>query len=147
MKILILNGPNLKHLGLREPDIYGNKGLEEVSRLVREEIRASNLTLEFKQSNSEGVLIDYLERAWEEKVQGIVINAGAYTHTSIALADCLAWIKIPYVEVHLSNVYAREEFRHKSYLARRAVGVISGFGIYSYVLGVKALYNYLIESQ
>lgn len=147
MKILILNGPNLKHIGLREPNIYGSKGLAEVSRLVEKEMGKVNLTLEFKQSNSEGGLIDYLEQAWKEKVKGIVINAGAYTHTSIALADCLAWIKIPYVEVHLSNVYAREEFRHKSYLAPKAVGVISGFGIYSYVLGVKALYNYLTESQ
>ncbi|KUJ95195.1 MAG: 3-dehydroquinate dehydratase [Desulfonauticus sp.] len=146
MDILILNGPNLKYIGQREPHIYGEKGLDALPSLVAQEV-SPRLNLTLKQSNSEGELINYLEEAWEKKVSGIVINAGAYTHTSIAIADCLSWIKIPYVEVHLSNVYAREEFRHKSYLSAKALGVISGFGIYSYVLGVKALYHYLSQVE
>ncbi|MDQ7031687.1 MAG: type II 3-dehydroquinate dehydratase [Desulfonauticus sp.] len=138
MKISIVNGPNLKYIGQREPDIYGNVSLDNLKNYINQYIKTP-CQIEVYQSNSEGALIDYLETLWENEWDGIVINAGAYTHTSIALADCLSWIKLPYVEVHLSNIYARETFRHKSFLSAKAIGVICGFGIYGYVLGVQAL--------
>jgi len=146
MKIAIVNGPNLKYIGKRETNIYGDKSLDDLPSYIAQELNLGReISITTFQSNSEGQLIDFLEKLWESKGNGIVINAGAYTHTSIALADCLRWISIPYVEIHLSNVYARESFRHKSLLAPKALGVICGFGIYSYVLGVRALLNYLNE--
>jgi len=144
MKIAIVNGPNLKYIGKRETSIYGDRSLDDLPSYIAQELNLGReIAIITYQSNSEGKLIDFLEELWETKCQGIVINAGAYTHTSVALADCLCWINIPYVEVHLSNVYSRESFRHKSLLASRAQGVICGFGIYGYVLGVQALLNYL----
>ena len=140
MKIAIINGPNLKFIGQREINIYGKHSLKDLRKYILANIHnVKDLELDIYQSNSEGKLIDYIEEFWINKGNGIVINAGAYTHTSIALADCLKWINIPYIEVHLSNVYARESFRHKSFIAENAVGVICGFGIDSYVLGVEAL--------
>ena len=139
---LILNGPNLGHLGIRQPEIYGAIGMEAVPGLVNRLLgeRAENIHLLFEQKNGEGELIDRLERAREEGIAGVVFNAGAYTHTSLALADCLAWIDIPTVEVHISNVFAREEaIRKQSFMAAHVVGVISGFGIMSYALAVQAL--------
>lgn len=146
MDILIMNGPNLGHLGQRQPEIYGNLGLDALPDMVRELMgdASSSVSLTFFQSNSEGGLIDRLEDAWRNKVDGLVLNAGAYTHTSLALADCLAWIKIPCVEVHLSNVHARSSaLRHQSLIARHCIGAIAGFGIMSYALGVQALWRCL----
>ena len=144
-RILVLNGPNLGALGVRQPDIYGSSGMDAVPGLVAQVLgaRASEVELEFFQTNGEGALIDRLEQAREEGVCGVVLNAGAYTHTSLALADCLAWIKLPCVEVHLSNILARSEERHVSRIARHCIGVISGFGLESYALAVLALYRRL----
>jgi 3-dehydroquinate dehydratase-2 len=139
---LVLNGPNLGHLGVRQPEIYGTAGMDAVPGLVRSLLgeRAEGVRLLFDQKNGEGELIDRLEKAREEGVDGVAFNAGAYTHTSLALADCLAWIGIPAVEVHISNVFAREEaVRSRSFMAARVIGVISGFGIMSYALAVQAL--------
>jgi 3-dehydroquinate dehydratase-2 len=145
-QILVLNGPNLAFIGSRRPEIYGGRPLsdipEMVSALLKEEM--SKINLIFFQSNSESGLIECLEKAREEGVHGIVLNAGAYTHTSLALADCVEWIGIPVVEVHISNVFARaEKIRRRSFLAPHAIGIISGFGLQSYALGVLALYAHL----
>ncbi len=142
LRILIMNGPNLKALGQRQPEIYGHDGLEAIPGAVQKLMpqEAQNIELLFFQSNHEGALIDRLEQAREEGLDGVVLNAGAFTHTSLALADCLAWIHVPCVEVHISNVLAREEeIRQKSYIGRHVIGVIAGFGIQSYALGVQAL--------
>jgi 3-dehydroquinate dehydratase-2 len=146
MEILIVNGPNLGHLGQRQPEVYGSSGMEVLPGLVERLLGgdAACVRLSQFQSNSEGVLIDRLEEAWKTKVDGLVLNAGAYTHTSLALADCLGWIKIPCVEVHLSNVYARQfSMRHTSLIARHCIGAIVGFGIMSYALAVQALWQRL----
>lgn len=139
---LVLNGPNLGALGQRQPEIYGTVGIDAVPGLVKEIVGEafSRLSLVFDQRNSEGGLIDRLEQARAEGVSGIAFNAGAYTHTSLAIADCLAWIGIPTVEVHLSNVWARPQgIRHQSYMAEHVIGVVAGFGITSYALAVQAL--------
>jgi len=143
--ILVLNGPNLGRLGERQPEIYGSRGMDDVPALVRQVLGAADDDVEMvmDQHNSEGALIDRLEQARDQGVDGVVINAGAYTHTSLALGDCLAWIGIPAVEVHLSNVLARSEQRHTSRIAGSCLGVISGFGLESYALGVLALYRHL----
>lgn len=140
--ILVLHGPNLNLLGRREPGIYGSVTLDEInSRLVQEGGKL-NCKIVVLQSNHEGVLVDAIHDALG-KYQGIIINAGAYTHTSIALRDALAGVAIPTIEVHLSNIYRRESFRHHSYIAPIAVGQISGFGAESYYLGLQALVSHL----
>lgn len=146
MDFLIINGPNLGFLGQRQPEVYGTEGMYALPALVGKLLGddATRIRLAQFQSNSEGVLIDRLEEAWKAKVDGLVLNAGAYTHTSLALADCLAWIKIPCVEVHLSNVHARQSaIRHTSLIARHCVGAIAGFGVMSYALAVQALWEHL----
>jgi len=147
-RILLLNGPNLGVLGIRQPEIYGPQGMDAVPGLVSALLgpRSDQVWLDFFQSNHEGILLDRLEQAYHEKQSGIVFNAGAYTHTSLALADCLAWIGVPCVEVHVSNVFARERLRQQSMLAKHAVGVISGFGILGYALAVQALVHHCDKS-
>jgi 3-dehydroquinate dehydratase II len=142
VRVLVLHGPNLNLLGQREPDIYGVVTLENVNDLLKEEGKKRQVEVSCFQSNHEGAIVDAIHGAVEE-YQGIIINAGAYTHTSVAIRDALAGVKIPTVEVHLSNIYRREDFRHHSYIAPIAVGQISGFGAHSYVLGLWALLNYL----
>ena len=140
--ILVMNGPNLGFLGKRQPEVYGSQSMEDLPALLTTVMgtMADTVHLELFQSNSEGGLIDRLEKAWEDKTAGIVLNAGAYTHTSLALADCLAWIKIPCVEVHISNVHARaNDLRHTSLIAPSCIGVIAGLGILGYALAVQAL--------
>ena len=147
---LVLNGPNLGSLGVRQPEIYGTSGMDAVPGLVKKLLGASfsEVTLVFDQKNGEGALIDRLEQARKDGVHGVALNAGAYTHTSLALADCLAWINIPAVEVHLSNVWARSEFiRHQSYMASHVIGVVAGFGIMSYALAVQALFEHCNQSE
>ncbi|KUG29692.1 3-dehydroquinate dehydratase ii [hydrocarbon metagenome] len=149
--ILIANGPNLGHIGRRQPEIYGSRSLDDLPELIRDILgpeKAGRITLEHFQSNGEGQLIDRLEEAMRQGVDGIVLNAGAYTHTSLALADCLAWIGIPCVEVHLSNILARndEPLRHKSLIGRSTIGVIAGFGLHSYALGVCALWQRFMDT-
>lgn len=147
LRILIVNGPNLGHLGVRQPEIYGSEGMDAVPGLVRGLLgkAADEINLDYFQSNSEGGIIDRLTKAWEDKVDALVVNAGAYTHTSLALADCLAWIKLPCVEVHLSNLAARTDdpLRQRSFVGRHAIGVIAGFGILGYGLAVQALWQRL----
>lgn len=145
-KFLILNGPNLGALGKRQPEIYGSNTMDILPELVQQVLgkNAQNVSLELYQNNSEGKLIDRIEQAKGEGIDGIVFNAGAYTHTSLALADCLAWIELPVVEVHLSNVLARSEpLRQKSLIGRHVIGVIAGFGMMSYALAVQALFQHL----
>jgi len=152
LKILVLNGPNLNLLGARETSTYGKTSLAEIeSRLIQlaKDISAAHskdLELEFKQSNVEGELVNIIQSCLGAGVAGVVINPGAYGHTSIAIRDAFLAIAMPFVEVHVSNVYAREPFRHKSYLSDVAVGVIAGFGANSYELGLRALYDHLIST-
>ena len=140
--ILVLHGPNLNLLGQREPGIYGSVTLEQINRLLTEEGQKLQALVSTVQSNQEGVLVDSIHAA-RKKHQGILINAGAYTHTSVAIRDAIAAVSIPTVEVHLSNIYQREAFRHHSYIAAVAIGQISGFGAESYRLGLQALVHYL----
>ena len=142
-KLLVIHGPNLNLLGQREPAVYGRTTLAEIDADLAAIAQSSGHDLETFQSNFEGALIDRLQAAGRDKVGFIVINPGALTHTSIALRDALAAVAIPFIEVHLSNVHAREKFRHHSYLADLAVGVITGFGADSYRLGLTAAINRL----
>ena len=137
-KLLVINGPNLNMLGVREPGIYGNTGLEAISAELREYAAARGVHCEFFQSNHEGDLIDKIHSA-KGNFGGVVINAGALTHYSYALRDAIACVKIPFVEVHMSNIHAREEFRHTSVIAPVCVGQIAGFGKNSYFLAINAL--------
>ncbi len=145
MHLLLLNGPNLNLLGQREPGLYGRQTLDQIETALCERASADGLTLECFQSNFEGALVDRIHQAMG-KVDGILINAGAYTHTSIAIRDALLGTAIPYVELHLSNTHAREPFRHRSFLADRAVGVICGFGPVSYDLALDGLVRHLRKS-
>jgi 3-dehydroquinate dehydratase II len=144
LSILVLHGPNLNLLGQREPGIYGSLTLAEINRLLEAEGQKLSAKVFAMQSNHEGVLVDAIHAALGQH-QGILINAGAYTHTSVALRDAIAAVNLPAVEVHLSNIYRREDFRHNSYIAPIAIGQISGFGAQSYVLGLQALVHHLRE--
>ena len=137
-RILILNGPNLNLVGERETSVYGSESLASITRDLTEYAKNKGFAIESSQSNSEGALIDAIQEARTWAV-GIILNAGAYTHTSVGLRDAVAAIDIPVVEVHLSNIYAREEFRQKSLLSSVCLGVISGFGRWSYFLALDAL--------
>lgn len=140
MKFLILHGPNLNLLGKREPDIYGTLTLEEINTSVGDLAVELDCQVVCLQSNAEGEIIDAIQDA-SGKYDGIVINPAAYTHTSVAIRDALASVGLPFVEVHLSNIYRREEFRHKSLTAPLAIGQISGFGCESYLLGLRAIFT------
>ena len=140
MTIHIINGPNLNLLGKREPDVYGNQTFEDYFEKLKKEFNEVNLT--YYQSNVEGELINNLQQNGFS-TDGIILNAGGYTHTSIAIADAIAAIKTPVVEVHISNIFAREEYRHHSMIAGKCVGSICGFGLYSYSLAIAAIVNRL----
>lgn len=133
MKIILINGPNLNLLGLREPETYGKTPFEDYFKALQQKF--PQISLHYCQSNVEGELINFLHESGFNH-DGIILNAGAYTHTSIAIGDAVAAIKTPVVEVHISNVFAREEFRHQSYISKHAQGVITGFGLKSYELAI-----------
>jgi 3-dehydroquinate dehydratase II len=137
MKILFLNGPNLNLLGQREPDVYGRTTLADIEKQVRERAAQLKVEIDFWQSNVEGELVGWIQEA-KGKFDTIVLNAAAYTHTSLALRDAIAAVSVPTIEIHLSNIYAREEFRHKSLIAPVCRGQITGFGKKSYVLALEA---------
>lgn len=142
LSILVLHGPNLNLLGRREPGIYGSVTLDEINHLLEQDGQKLHVKIIALQSNHEGVLVDAIHEAWGQH-QGILINAGAYTHTSVAIRDALTAVALPTVEVHLSNIYQREAFRHHSFIAPVAIGQISGFGAESYRLGLQALVHHL----
>ena len=140
MTILFLNGPNLNLLGQREPELYGRTSLAEIQKALSGRAEELGAKIEFRQSNIEGELVSWVQQA-QGQFDAIVLNAAAYTHSSIALRDAIAAIQVPTIEIHLSNIYAREEFRHKSVIAPVCRGQISGFGAYSYFLGLEAAIN------
>jgi 3-dehydroquinate dehydratase-2 len=136
--IFVLNGPNLNLLGTREPEIYGSDTLDDIAGMLEDRARDLDLTVDVRQSNHEGHLVDWMHEAQARGARAVLLNAGAFTHTSIALFDCIKSIRTPVIEVHLSNPHAREEFRHLSYVGRAAKGTIAGFGAQSYLLALEA---------
>src|SRR6266513_3971101 len=142
-KVLVLNGPNLNLLGTREPSVYGSQTLADVERMCRDEAARLSLAIDFRQSNHEGQLIDWIHEAGREfaagSLLGIVFNAGAYTHTSIALHDAIKGANVPVIELHISNVHAREPFRHHSWRSPAVKGIIVGFGVQGYALAIAGL--------
>jgi len=147
MKILVINGPNLDLLGIRKPGIYGKMSLEDICLRLRTVASESDIEIDFFQSNSEGEIVDKIGSSLTEGVDGIVINPAAYTHTSIAIRDALEAVSLPAVEIHISNIHSREEFRHKSLIAPVCVGQISGFGPDGYELALKGLVTYIANKQ
>ena len=139
---LILNGPNLNLLGLRQPEVYGRTTLADVEAMCRAHAKEIGVEVEFEQSNHEGALVDAIHGT-RGRLDGLILNAGAYTHTSIALMDAISSAEVPAIELHLSNVHARESFRHQSYIARVSVGVICGFGPRGYTLAMDAMKSHL----
>lgn len=146
MKILVINGVNLNMLGIREPDKYGSMTLKDLEKELYAYSFELGINLEAFQSNHEGEIVEKIHSA-KDNFDGIVINAGAYTHTSVAIRDALSAVEIPAVEVHITNIYKREEFRHHSYLAPVCIGQISGFGVNSYKLGLKAVVDFLSTTR
>lgn len=142
MHVAVLNGPNLNLLGQREPELYGRATLAEIEASIRERARALGVECSWTQTNHEGELVDAIQ-ALRGRADGAVINAAAFTHTSLAVRDALLAVRVPFVEVHLSNVFAREPERHRSLLADLAIGVVTGFGAESYRLGLEGLVGYL----
>ncbi len=142
MDILLINGPNLNLLGSREPEIYGNQTLGQIEKELIQIAKQNRFNLECYQSNHEGKIVDKVQ-ASIGNVDGILINAGALTHTSVALRDALVGSNIPFIELHISNIFNRERFRKESFLTDKAIGIISGFGVYSYFLSLEAIINYL----
>ena len=137
MKLRVINGPNLNFLGIREKNIYGTMQYEDLCRYITEEAQKRGHTVSVLQSNSEGTLIDFLQQAYQEHVEGIIINPGAYTHYSYAILDALKAVDVPCVEVHISNIHQREEFRHTSVTAPACVGQISGLGVFGYIAAME----------
>jgi len=147
MKILVINGPNINFLGKREPEIYGSETLEDLNSRLSDYVKSfsNDVTVEFFQSNSEGDIVDRIQNAYGS-YDGILINPAAYTHTSIAIRDAILATSIPVVEVHISNIFKREEFRQRSFVSDVSLGVVSGFGLNSYFLGIKGLIDNLENS-
>ena len=139
MKIMIINGPNLNMVGVREKGIYGTRSFEDICEYIKDEAEKKNIEIELFQSNIEGEIIDQIQKCYHEKFDGIIINPGAYTHYSYAIHDAIKSVNIDTVEVHLSNIHSREEFRHKSVTAAACIGQICGFGEEGYILALNAL--------
>ncbi|OPJ57393.1 type II 3-dehydroquinate dehydratase [Clostridium oryzae] len=143
MKIMVLNGPNINFLGIREKTIYGVEDYEYLCNLIKTEAEESNISATILQSNIEGEIINFIQQAYHEKYDGIIINPGAYTHYSYAIYDAIKSVSIPTVEVHISNIHSRDEFRRKSVTAGACVGIIGGFGLYGYIMAL----NYFKQKQ
>ncbi len=141
--VLVIHGPNLNLLGQRETHIYGVSTLDDINARLTEQVEGQPIELKFLQSNHEGDIVDAIGRVKEDGISAVLINPAAYTHTSVAIRDAVAAVDVPVVEVHLSNIYSREEFRHKSLIAPVSYGQISGFGVHSYVLGLRAIMSLL----
>ncbi len=141
LKVLVIHGPNLQLLGSREPEIYGSVSIDSINKLLKEKAKTLGVQLTIVQSNHEGEIVDAIGAAPEKKVSGILINPAAYTHTSVAIRDALKAVDTPAVEVHLSNIYQREEFRQSSLTAPSCIGQVGGFGVQSYLLGLDALFH------
>jgi 3-dehydroquinate dehydratase-2 len=137
--LYVINGPNLNLLGTREPEKYGTATLADMEALCRDAAERHGYAVEFRQSNREGELVDWIQQAGRERAAGIVLNAAAYTHTSVAILDAIAAVGVPTIEVHITNIHAREPFRHKSYVSMAAKGLICGFGIHGYALAIDGL--------
>lgn len=146
MKVLVIHGPNLDILGLREPEIYGRRDLATINNLIEEEAKKLDIEVKVVQYNSEKEIIEEIHNALKEEVDAIVINPAAYTHYSIAIRDAIAGVRLPVIEVHLSNIYAREEFRRHSVIAPVCLGGIYGLGPYGYILALRAL-KYILEEK
>ena len=146
MNILLINGPNLNLLGTREPEIYGNKTLNDIEKDLIKVAKGKSINLECFQSNHEGEIVDKIQSS-VSSIHGILINAGALTHTSISIRDALIGSKIPFVELHISNIFSREEFRKESFLTDKAIGIISGFGITSYFLALEGIVEFLSNKK
>jgi 3-dehydroquinate dehydratase-2 len=142
-QVLVLNGPNLNLLGQREPSTYGSTSLAEIEQLIQTEASQLQLLVQFFQSNSEGALIDRVQAAFADDTQLVIINPAGYTHTSVALRDAFLGIDMPLIEVHISNIHRREEFRHHSYFSDIAIGTLAGFGAEGYVMALQAAARYL----
>jgi len=142
IKIQIINGPNLNLLGKREPDIYGHLTLDQIGLEVEKYASKKNISINFYQSNIEGEIINKIQEASDTK-HGLIINAAAFTHTSVAILDALNIVKFPKIEIHLTNIFAREEFRHKSMISKAVNGIICGFGLNSYILAIDAIESLL----
>ncbi|MBB6623966.1 type II 3-dehydroquinate dehydratase [Clostridium gasigenes] len=141
MKVMLINGPNLNMVGVREKDIYGSKDFNDICEYIKKEAKIKNIDITLLQSNVEGEIINFIHKAYYEKYDAIIINPGAYTHYSYAIFDAIKAVNIKTVEVHLSNIHAREEFRHKSVTAPACIGQICGFGEKGYVLAMEAILN------
>jgi len=142
-KVFVIHGVNLNLLGIREKNIYGDISLQEIDKKIIEEAQKINLIVNIKQSNIEGEIVNFIHEAYYNNYNGIIINPGAYTHTSIAIMDALSSVNLKVIEVHLSNIYAREDFRKNSYISKVSNGIISGFGYNSYILALHAINNLL----
>jgi 3-dehydroquinate dehydratase II len=145
-RILVLHGPNLNMLGVREPEIYGTASLKDVEDLCRKTAESCGLAADCRQSNDEGELVTWIQES-RGAYQGIVLNAGAYTHTSIALLDALKIAELPVMEVHITNIFAREPFRHQSYVSQAAIGVISGLGVAGYAYAMQSLAEHILRNR
>jgi 3-dehydroquinate dehydratase-2 len=145
--VYVLNGPNLNLLGKREPRVYGHSTLDDVEEICRETAKRHRLVIEFRQSNHEGEIVESVHEAAAKKAAGIIINAGAYTHTSLALRDAIAAVELPVVEVHISNIFARESFRHRSHIAPVAKASLCGFGARGYALAIEGLATLLAAQE
>ncbi|MDT8716376.1 type II 3-dehydroquinate dehydratase [Clostridium sp. 19966] len=144
MKLLVLNGPNINFIGIREKSIYGNKDYSYLCKIINEEAEKNNIDVSIKQSNIEGEIINFIQEAYDN-YDGIIINPGAYTHYSYAIYDALKSVNIPIIEVHISNIHSRDEFRKKSVTAAAAVGIISGFGLNGYLMAINAFLEMIIN--
>lgn len=144
--VYVLNGPNLNMLGMRQPNVYGQATLDDVEQICIQNAEQLEIAIDFRQSNDEGELVSWIQEC-RGKAKGIIINAGAYSHTSIAILDALLAVDLPVIEVHISNIYRRESFRHHSYISHAAKGVICGLGLQGYALALAALANVILEED